>query len=129
MSIIYYGFTGCKPREYIWSSSTIRFRPLFLFLPPRNHLPISLVVFLYYFSLQVCNFVFFFLGSQLSSILCICSLQFILYCANLSLIRKIPNFSLMIQFYQKMDKQNISIYNSEPWNIWVRSQGLNIYLQ
>ena len=37
------------------SSSTIRLRPLGLFLPPENHLPISLVVFLYFTSLQVCN--------------------------------------------------------------------------
>ena len=37
----------------------------------------------------------FFLGSLLSSIHCICSLQFILHCANLSLILKMPNCSLM----------------------------------
>ena len=37
------------------SSSTIRLRPLSLFLPPGNHLPISFVVFIYFFSLQVCN--------------------------------------------------------------------------
>ena len=66
------------------SSSTIRLRPLGLFLPPRNHLPISLLVFLYFFFLWVCNLNFF-LGSLLSSILCISSLQFILYCVNLSL--------------------------------------------
>ena len=41
------------------SSSTIRLRPLSLFLPPGNHLPISFVVFLYFFSLQVCNLKFF----------------------------------------------------------------------
>ena len=34
------------------SSSTIR--PISLFLPPGNHLPISLVAFLYFFSLQIC---------------------------------------------------------------------------
>ena len=36
-------------------SSNIRLRPLGLFLPPGIHLPISFVVFLYFFSLQVCN--------------------------------------------------------------------------
>ena len=75
------------------SSSTIRLRPLGLFLPPRNHLLISFVVLLYFFSLQVCNLIFF--CSVLSSILCICSLQFILYYVNLSLILKMPNCSLM----------------------------------
>jgi len=39
--------------------------------------------------------IYLFLGSLLSSILCICSLQFILYCVNLSLILKMPNCSLM----------------------------------
>ena len=75
------------------SSSTIRLRPLGLLLPPINHLPISFVVFLCFFFLQVCNVNF--LGSLLSSILCICSLQFIVYCGNLSLILKMPNCSLM----------------------------------
>ena len=74
----------------IISSSTIRLRPHGLFLPPGNHLSISFVIFLYFFSLQVCNF----FGSLLSSNLCICSLQFILYCVNLSLILKMPNCSL-----------------------------------
>ena len=37
------------------SSSTIRLRPLGMFLPPGNQLPISFVIFLYFFSLQVCN--------------------------------------------------------------------------
>ena len=37
------------------SSSSIRLRPFGLFLPPGNHLPISFVVFLYFFSVQVCN--------------------------------------------------------------------------
>ena len=78
----------------IWWLSTIRLSPLGLFLPLWNHLLISFVVFLYFFSLQVCNLNFF-LGSLLSSILCICSLQFILYCVNLSFILKIPNCSLM----------------------------------
>ena len=41
------------------SSSPSPIRPLGLFLPPENHLPISFVVFLYFFSLQVCNFIFF----------------------------------------------------------------------
>jgi Amino acid permease. len=41
------------------SASTIRLRPLGLFLPPGNHLPISFMVFLYFFSLQVCNSKFF----------------------------------------------------------------------
>jgi hypothetical protein len=40
----------------------------------------------------------FFSGSLLSFILCICPLQFILYCVNLSLILKIPNCSLMSLF-------------------------------
>ena len=78
---------------YYISSSTIRLRPIGLFLPPGNHLPISLVVFLYFFS--PFRFVIFCLGSLLSSILCICSLQFILYSVNLSLILKIRNCSLM----------------------------------
>ena len=65
--------------------------PLGLFLPPGNHLPIQFVV-----SLQICNLIF--LRSLLSSILCICSLQFILYCVNLSLILKIPNRSLTSLF-------------------------------
>ena len=75
------------------SSSTIRLRPLGLSLPPGNHLPISFVVFLYFFSHQVCNIIF--LGSLLSSIFCVCSLQLILYYVNLSLILKMPNCSLM----------------------------------
>ena len=37
------------------SSSSITLRPLGRFLPPGNHLPLSFVVFLYLFSLQVCN--------------------------------------------------------------------------
>ena len=37
------------------ASSTIRLKHLGLFLPPGNHLPISFVVFLYFFSLQVYN--------------------------------------------------------------------------
>jgi hypothetical protein len=37
----------------------------------------------------------FFLGSLLSSFFYICSLQFILYCINFSLILKMPNCSLM----------------------------------
>ena len=41
------------------SSSSIWLRPLGLFLPPRNHLPISFVVFLYIFFLQVCHLKFF----------------------------------------------------------------------
>ena len=82
-----------KLRKYS-SSSTIRLWPLGPFLPPGNHLSISFVVFLYFFSLQVYNLIFF-LGSLLSSILCICSLQFILYCVNLSLILKMPNCFLM----------------------------------
>ena len=40
-------------------SSSIRLRPLGLFLPPGNHLPISFVVFLHCFSLQVCKLTFF----------------------------------------------------------------------
>ena len=76
-----------------WSStSTMRLRPLGLFLLPGNHLLISFVVFLFFFSLQVClNF----LGSLLSSVICICSLEFILYCFYFSLTLKIPNCSLM----------------------------------
>ena len=83
-------------------SSTIRLRPLGLFLPPGNHLTISFEVFLYFFSLQVCNLIFF--CSLLSSILCICSLQFTLYCINLPLILKMPNCSLMSQllFWSKI---------------------------
>ena len=53
----------------------------------------ELVIFLYFFSLQVCDLTF--LGNLLSSILCKFSLQFILYCLNLSLILNIPNCSLM----------------------------------
>jgi hypothetical protein len=75
------------------SSSTIRLSLLGLFLPPGYHLPISFVVFIYFFSLQVWNLNF--LGSLLSSILCICSLQCILYCVNLSVILKMSNCSLM----------------------------------
>ena len=74
-------------------SSTIMLRPLVLFLPPGNHLPISFAVFLYFFSLQICNLIFFY--NLLPSILCICSLQFILYCINLSLYKKMLNCSLM----------------------------------
>ena len=77
----------------ILSSSFIMLRPLGLFFPTGNHLPISFVASLYLFSLQVLNLIF--LGSLLSSILRICSLQFILYCVNLSLILKMPNCSLM----------------------------------
>ena len=77
-------------------SSTIKLRSLVLFLPPRNHLPISLVVLLYFFSRQVSNLKF--LDSLLSSILCICPLQFILYCVNLSLILKMPNV-LLCRYY------------------------------
>ena len=44
---------------YLLSSSTIRLRPLGLFHPPGNHLPILSLVFLYFFSLQVCNLIFF----------------------------------------------------------------------
>ena len=48
---------------FLWtilnSSSTIRLRPLGLLLLPGSHLPISFVVFLYFFSLQVCNLKFF----------------------------------------------------------------------
>ena len=72
-----------------------QFRPLDLFLPPGNHLPISFVIFLYFFSLQFCNLIFLFLVSLLPSILGICSLQFILYCVNLWLILKMSNCSLM----------------------------------
>ena len=45
-----------KPYVYVISStsSTIRLRPLGLFLHPGNHHPISLV-FLYFIPLQVCN--------------------------------------------------------------------------
>ena len=38
---------------------------------------------------------FLLLRGLLSSFLCICTVQFILYCVNLSLILKIPNCSLM----------------------------------
>ena len=78
------------------SSSTIRLRPPGMFFPPGNRLPISFVVFLYFSFLQVCDL--FFLGNLLSSILCICSVQFILYCVNFSLISKIPNSYLMQLF-------------------------------
>ena len=40
------------------ASSTIKLRPLGLFLPPGNHLPISFVVCLYFVSLQVYNLKF-----------------------------------------------------------------------
>ena len=78
--------------RHISLSSTIRVRPLGLYLPPGNHLPISSVIFQYFFSLQVCNLIF--LCNLLSFILYVCSLQFILYCVNLPLILKIPNCSL-----------------------------------
>ena len=78
------------------SSSSINLRPLGLFLPPGKHLPISFVVFLYFFSFQVCNLIF--LGNLLSSILCICCLQCILYYVNFSLTSKIPNCSLVSLF-------------------------------
>ena len=99
------------------SSSTITLWLLSRVLPPGNHLPISFAIFLYFFSLQVCNLNF--LGSMLSSILCICSLQSILYCVNLSLILKMPNCSLMsvLLFVQKCIsfrwsyKSNFSSFN------------------
>ena len=56
-----------------------------------SHLVCGIPIFLLPLGLQF-NFLF---GSLLSSILCICSLQFILYCVNLSFILKIPNCSLM----------------------------------
>jgi hypothetical protein len=73
--------------------SSLRPKPLGLFLPPGNHLPISFMVFLYFLSLQVYNLIFF--EYSMSYILYICSLQFILYCDKLSLILNIPNCSLM----------------------------------
>ena len=76
------------------TSSTIMLRPLDMFLSPGNHLPILSVVFLYFFSFQVCNKKIV-LGSLLSSIFCVCPLLFILYCVNFSLILKMPNCSLM----------------------------------
>ena len=42
----------------IESLSNIRLKPLGLFLSPGNHLSISFVAFLYFFSLQVCNLMF-----------------------------------------------------------------------
>ena len=75
-------------RKVSSSSSTIRPVP-----SSRKSSPHLVCNLLYFFSLQVCNLNY--LGSLLSSILCICSLQFILYCVNLSLILKMPNCSLM----------------------------------
>ena len=89
---------GWLPFSCLIASSTIRLRPLGLFLPPGNHLLILFMVFLFFLSLQVSSVIF--LGSLLSSILCICSLQFILYCVNLSKVLKTPNFSyLAISFF------------------------------
>ena len=48
-----------QPKLSLSSLSTINLRPLGLFIPPRNHLPISFMVFLYFSSLQVCNLKFF----------------------------------------------------------------------
>ena len=46
-----------KKASLDWSkSSTIRLRPVALFLPPKNHLPISLVVFLYHSFFFIRNF-------------------------------------------------------------------------
>ena len=75
------------------SSSTIRLRPLDLFLPPGN-LPISLVVFLYLFSLQVCYF-FFWVVYCHPFFVCVPP---ILYCVNLSLILNMRNCYLMSLF-------------------------------
>ena len=75
-TLLYYKLVS----SFLQILSFIRLRPLDLFLPTGNHLPISFVASLYLFSLQVWNLNF--LGSLLSSILRICSLQFVLYCVN-----------------------------------------------
>jgi hypothetical protein len=74
--------------------SSMRLRPLGRFLPPENHL-ISRLWSSYISSLFRFVIYLFFVGSLLSSILYICFLKFILYCFNLSLILKMPKFSLM----------------------------------
>ena len=52
-------FTRYVKRVCFSQSSTIRLKPLGLFLPPGNHLAISFVVFPYLFSVEVCFVTFF----------------------------------------------------------------------
>ena len=90
----HYGVPSPTAGDLNWksSSSTIRLRPLGLFLPPGNHLPYHLWSSYITSSFR---FVFFFFFGILLFIICICFLQFILYCVNLSLILEMPNCSLM----------------------------------
>ena len=97
------------------SSSTIRLRHLGLFLPPGNHLPISLVIFLYFFSLQVCNLNFF---------LVVCWHPFFVYVlSNLLVIfrRTIKLWNSVIEvLFSKVGKSHISEFRTKVLTICLR---------